>query len=295
MPFTVIEWSGCQELPLPAGPFLVASRRTTVRRTTTAFDGCCQQIAETHNGAASILGFLMPSRERTYKDHELSDFLEGRERFTTMPRRSCSWRIKQKTSVLMYGHPRLTASDVRGSPVNIRSFSVGGRGPSFTMLRAGQSVARELPKLRWLKGVGQPARWVASDYTLKRRSWDLSLIWAMRRRIYYDSSGRRVRWESEIVRVINPEPATEEKLAQCDDIKVWLRLKTQSVQASRYPASLDWIPPTSNTCERLFSKACCVLIDYRKSMSNETFGAIMFLHGNRAWWEASCHSSCTEW
>ena len=52
-------------------------------------------------------------------------------------------------------------------------------------------------------------------------------------------------------------------------------------QKSTY-RDLKHIPPTSNTCERLFSGARMILTDYRKSMSPYTFECLMFLKVSRS-------------
>jgi hypothetical protein len=51
--------------------------------------------------------------------------------------------------------------------------------------------------------------------------------------------------------------------------------------------NLDFIPPTSNVVERLFSSARLVLTDYRKSMSPYTFECVMFLKFNSCLWDIS--------
>jgi hypothetical protein len=49
--------------------------------------------------------------------------------------------------------------------------------------------------------------------------------------------------------------------------------------------NLEFIPPTSNIVERLFSSARLVLTDYRKSMSPYTFECVMFLKFNTSLWD----------
>jgi hypothetical protein len=49
--------------------------------------------------------------------------------------------------------------------------------------------------------------------------------------------------------------------------------------------NLEFIPPTSNIVERLFSSARLVLTDYRKSMSPYTFECVMFLKFNASLWD----------
>lgn len=51
--------------------------------------------------------------------------------------------------------------------------------------------------------------------------------------------------------------------------------------------NLEFIPPTSNVVERLFSSARLVLTDYRKSMSPYTFECVMFLKFNSSLWDIS--------
>ena len=51
--------------------------------------------------------------------------------------------------------------------------------------------------------------------------------------------------------------------------------------------NLEFIPPTSNVVERLFSSARLILTDYRKSMSPYTFECIMFLKFNSNLWDIS--------
>lgn len=60
--------------------------------------------------------------------------------------------------------------------------------------------------------------------------------------------------------------------------------KKRKVAHSEYP-SLNFVPPTSNVVERLFSNARLVLTDYRKSMSPYTFECVMFLKINRDYWD----------
>ena len=47
---------------------------------------------------------------------------------------------------------------------------------------------------------------------------------------------------------------------------------------------LEWIPPTFNRAERLFSRVRYVLTDYRKSLSPVNFEAQIFLHANTKFW-----------
>ena len=49
--------------------------------------------------------------------------------------------------------------------------------------------------------------------------------------------------------------------------------------------NLNFVPPTSNVVERLFSNARLVLTDYRKSLTPYTFECVMFLKINRNFWD----------
>ena len=66
--------------------------------------------------------------------------------------------------------------------------------------------------------------------------------------------------------------------------KAALRSKRRKVSTGIY-ADLNFIPPTSNVVERLFSTARLVLTDYRKSMSPYTFECVMFLKFNSSLWD----------
>ena len=48
---------------------------------------------------------------------------------------------------------------------------------------------------------------------------------------------------------------------------------------------VDWIPPTSNICERIFSQAKLVLGLLRQSMSPERLNLLLFLKANRSYWD----------
>ena len=50
--------------------------------------------------------------------------------------------------------------------------------------------------------------------------------------------------------------------------------------------NVSHIPPTSNACERLFSRARRLSTDYRKSMHPETVEALLFLDLNAKYWSA---------
>jgi hypothetical protein len=62
--------------------------------------------------------------------------------------------------------------------------------------------------------------------------------------------------------------------------------KKRNVMQSDF-IDIEFIPPTSNIVERLFSAARLVLTDYRKSMTPYTFECVMFLKINRALWDSS--------
>ena len=47
---------------------------------------------------------------------------------------------------------------------------------------------------------------------------------------------------------------------------------------------LEWIPPTSNCAERLFSRVRIVLTDYRGSLSPVNLEPQIFLHANKKYW-----------
>ncbi|DAZ97947.1 TPA: hypothetical protein N0F65_006372 [Lagenidium giganteum] len=52
-------------------------------------------------------------------------------------------------------------------------------------------------------------------------------------------------------------------------------------------AFVDWRPPTSNACERLFPTTGNVLRDQRKSMHPSIFEAIVMLKYNNELWSAT--------
>ncbi|KAE9175038.1 hypothetical protein PF005_g25579 [Phytophthora fragariae] len=56
--------------------------------------------------------------------------------------------------------------------------------------------------------------------------------------------------------------------------------KTHKSRAPVY-MPLDWVPPTSNECERFFSQAKLVYSDLRKSMDPDTLEVLMFLSFNK--------------
>lgn len=111
-------------------------------------------------------------------------------------------------------------------------------------------------------------------------------------------------FESGIVKVLNDEDdqltAEETDSVECfsshntnivaiDDndnislVEKALRNKRRKVFHGEY-TNLNFVPPTSNAVERMFSNARLVLTDYRKSMSPYTFECAMFLKINRDYW-----------
>ena len=66
-----------------------------------------------------------------------------------------------------------------------------------------------------------------------------------------------------------------------------MRNKRRKVSTARdhHYINLEFIPPTSNVVERLFSSARLVLTDYRKSMTPYTFECVMFLKFNATMWD----------
>ena len=63
-----------------------------------------------------------------------------------------------------------------------------------------------------------------------------------------------------------------------------LKNKKRKVIFNEY-SSLNYVPPTSNVVERLFSNARLILTDNRKSMSPYTLECVMFLKINRDYWD----------
>lgn len=51
--------------------------------------------------------------------------------------------------------------------------------------------------------------------------------------------------------------------------------------------------PTSNICERLFSRAKLVLTDRRQNLTDDNFNALLFLHINRHLWDEVTVTKCT--
>jgi hypothetical protein len=56
----------------------------------------------------------------------------------------------------------------------------------------------------------------------------------------------------------------------------------------------SFIPPTSNICERFFSKSKVVFSDLRKSLDSETLEAILFLKVNSAYWDETTVSKALQ-
>lgn len=76
--------------------------------------------------------------------------------------------------------------------------------------------------------------------------------------------------------------------SDCEGLSYFEQLEKKrrrvSVNQHRY-INCSFIPPTSNTVERLFSRCKHVLTDWRKSMSPIMFEAVMFLKLNREFWD----------
>ncbi|ETM33547.1 hypothetical protein L914_19236, partial [Phytophthora nicotianae] len=85
----------------------------------------------------------------------------------------------------------------------------------------------------------------------------------------------------------NGEEKTEEDQ---DFATAVLRAKRASAVAQRpsqYCQLLVELPPTSNSCERLFSKAKLVLSPQRASLLPVNFEMLMFLRANRSYWDVT--------
>ena len=73
--------------------------------------------------------------------------------------------------------------------------------------------------------------------------------------------------------------------------KVKHRKRKRTAKEENYHfIDLEFIPPTSNVVERLFSAAKLVLTDYRKSMTSYTFECVMFLKYNSSLWDINTDS-----
>ncbi len=83
--------------------------------------------------------------------------------------------------------------------------------------------------------------------------------------------------------------ATEEKEEEKDFANSALRRSAKrrrnlnAIESSFVDLSL--ITPTSNLCERLFSKARLIHTDYRRSMNPATLDLLLFLNVNSALWD----------
>ena len=89
--------------------------------------------------------------------------------------------------------------------------------------------------------------------------------------------------EKEIIRVFEESGVNNSIFVDQEELSLVQKAykqKKRKVSHSNY-MNLEFIPPTSNIVERLFSKARLVLTDYRKSMSPYTFECVMFLKANR--------------
>ena len=64
-----------------------------------------------------------------------------------------------------------------------------------------------------------------------------------------------------------------------------VELSIESVKFTSLYINLDWIPPTSNMVERLFSRCKFVMTLLRNSMSPITFKEVMFLKMNEENWD----------
>ena len=91
-------------------------------------------------------------------------------------------------------------------------------------------------------------------------------------------------FSKEIICVLEKEPISM-TLAQ----KGMMNRKRRKISPNdcHHFINLEFIPPTSNVVERLFSSARLVLTDYRKSMSPYSFECIMFLKFNASLWDIS--------
>lgn len=106
--------------------------------------------------------------------------------------------------------------------------------------------------------------------------------------------------ESGIVKIIMGGRLTLEEREQCSIFKAteWRSsaepakkvifltpaFKKRKTSQSQSYTPVDWVPPTSNECERFFSQAKLVYTDLRKSMDADTLQVLMFLSYNRDAW-----------
>jgi hypothetical protein len=80
----------------------------------------------------------------------------------------------------------------------------------------------------------------------------------------------------------------EEKKQEEDDVESFasraLKKRRVTRRVDRY-MDVGFIPPTSNECERFFSRVKLVYTDLRKSMDRSTLETLMFLNVNREMWD----------
>ncbi|GMG15280.1 unnamed protein product [Phytophthora fragariaefolia] len=83
------------------------------------------------------------------------------------------------------------------------------------------------------------------------------------------------------------KPSGDEMVMEQHVSKSFLASAFKKTAVARTPPQympLDWIPPTSNECERFFSQAKLVPTDLRKAMDPDTLEVLMF--HNKDWWDA---------
>ena len=89
---------------------------------------------------------------------------------------------------------------------------------------------------------------------------------------------------------VNVEAPSElRSAAPNEDVATALLRDKNNGPASRmtgYDPLVAMIPPTSNHCERLFSKCKLVKTPQRSSLLPDNFESLMFLQVNRTYWEA---------
>ena len=68
-------------------------------------------------------------------------------------------------------------------------------------------------------------------------------------------------------------------------------MKRRRVSLKLRYKDINWIPPTSNIVERLFSRAKLNLTDLRSRMEPRTFEALLYLHCNESLWDQSLLSA----
>jgi hypothetical protein len=89
---------------------------------------------------------------------------------------------------------------------------------------------------------------------------------------------------TEVIQSSEEEP-TNMTLAQKAMAKTKNKRRRISTNVDRHFINLEFIPPTTNVVERLFSTARLLLTDYRKSMSSYTSECVMFLKSNSSLWD----------